>query len=242
MIERADPEKLRDILLRLSKSNPLHRIALEKLTRQASIDPLTGLYNRNVWPVKFAEELKHTDESSRFLGCLLIDLDDFGQANKMYGQDFGDLLLSQLGNCLKRRMRHISEEPTTQKIRRIDILGRYGGDEFIIFAPQQYRNQEDAINGIKTVAEKILTIGEAVTTTAVLMRSSGKIPEKEITLSVGWALYRGEHSKSEPYYSQDCDYKRVGEHPLIRLANENLRRAKSQGKNRFICSGIENIV
>jgi diguanylate cyclase (GGDEF)-like protein len=242
-ILRADPEELREMLKRLDIENPNYNLVLDELTRKASTDQLTGLLNRNMWPSKFLSELKYTDENSKYLGCLLLDLDDFGQANKNLGHDFGDLLLNQLGICIRNQLRNISQEQTTNrrssKIIRPDIIGRYGGEEFIILAPQGYNNEKEALHGIREVGKKVQLIGETITTSA-LIHSPYVNPENYITISLGCALYQGQPEKSAEFYDPSFDRAKIGLHPLIQRADEALKKAKLTGKNRSIC--LEEIV
>ena len=87
---------------------------------EASRDPLTGVYNRR----KFEREVKKhmQDRSDGGTGALLIfDMDHFKSINDKYGHEEGDNVLKHLTNVL------------LQTFRRRDIVGRFGGDEFVVF-------------------------------------------------------------------------------------------------------------
>ena len=95
--------------------------------RQAEIDQLTGLLNRN------AVE-QNINLSIRMQGCgmmFMIDLDGFKQVNDVYGHLAGDALLRDVAGAL------------SSNFRESDVLGRYGGDEFVAFMAYAGRNPHD---------------------------------------------------------------------------------------------------
>lgn len=96
-----------------------HRL-IESLMHKALHDRLTGLYNRN----KIEEVLQHElDRSRRYenpLSVLLFDVDHFKVVNDNLGHDVGDRVLRELS------------ELVSQKIRAADLIGRWGGEEFIV--------------------------------------------------------------------------------------------------------------
>lgn len=83
------------------------------------LDPLTALPNRNKIALRYAELL----ERDRPLSLLLIDLDNFGALNETHGHRAGDRVLSQVA------------EQLNQALREDDIVGRWGGEEFVILLP-----------------------------------------------------------------------------------------------------------
>ena len=102
------------------------------LKKMANEDPLTGLLNRR----SFLHELnKEIERSSRIgLTCtmVLIDLDHFKKINDTYGHDFGDEVLVAFSSILKRNSRQL------------DILCRYGGEEFVLLFP--HTDLENSMN------------------------------------------------------------------------------------------------
>lgn len=88
----------------------------------ATTDDLTGLHNRRMLGEvdKRIEERRLTSSEHQDLTLLFIDLDDFGQLNKKYGDNIGDDALRLLGETIR------------QNIRKDDIAIRKGGDEFVI--------------------------------------------------------------------------------------------------------------
>jgi diguanylate cyclase (GGDEF)-like protein len=98
----------------------------EELTRQAFLDPLTGLPNRARLAERLDSALGRRDAE---VGLLFVDLDDFKQVNDTLGHDAGDELLRQVGGrfggCLREG----------------DTLARMGGDEFIVLVPDVTRDK-----------------------------------------------------------------------------------------------------
>lgn len=96
-----------------------HRL-IESLMHKALHDRLTGLFNRN----KIEEVLQHElDRSQRYdnpLSILLFDVDNFKIINDNFGHDVGDRVLRELSVLV------------SQKLRAADLIGRWGGEEFIV--------------------------------------------------------------------------------------------------------------
>jgi diguanylate cyclase (GGDEF)-like protein len=100
-----------------------------QLRELASREPLTGLYNRRhfneVLQRALAEALRHGTD----LSCIMIDLDDFKQANDALGHGAGDEILL------------ITARNITSRLRSSDVAARYGGDEFVLLLPQTTADQ-----------------------------------------------------------------------------------------------------
>ncbi len=97
---------------------------LRQLNLQANTDALTGLLNRRQLIQMGAVAFENSRLSGLPLGAILIDLDHFKDVNDQHGHAAGDAVLKSVAQCLRRGLRTI------------DILGRYGGEEFIIFLPE----------------------------------------------------------------------------------------------------------
>jgi diguanylate cyclase (GGDEF)-like protein len=93
------------------------------LQRAAGTDPLTGLANRRAWQSAAEPGLAHALRSSEPFTVALIDLDDFKAVNDRYGHRAGDTLLQALADAW------------SAQLRLSDLLGRYGGDEFVLSLP-----------------------------------------------------------------------------------------------------------
>ena len=104
---------------------------------QAKTDFLTGIKNRQSIDVVLSEQLNSAKRHNRSFSIIFIDVDHFKRINDDHGHDVGDLVLKQLCDLI------------SSQIRSIDKFGRWGGEEFIIVAPET--NQAEA----QAFAEKI---------------------------------------------------------------------------------------
>ncbi|MBN1620112.1 diguanylate cyclase [candidate division WOR-3 bacterium] len=162
-------------------------------------DGLTKLYLRSVFLNKLRDMIHGEKDRVQKLTLIMIDIDDFKRVNDMLGHSRGDHVLSKLAQIM------------TKKIRTSDIIGRYGGEEFLIALPNT-----DIYSG-KIVAEKVR---EAVEKSKIL----GDI--MTLTVSCGVA----EYPKDSTWIEE-----------LIEKTDKYLLKAKSIGKNSVITSLEENI-
>jgi diguanylate cyclase (GGDEF)-like protein len=98
-------------------------VVLETLSKQATHDPLTGLFNRRYLDQILYGEIAHAQQNGSLVGILMADVDHFKQTNDKYGHKAGDLMLQELGVLMKKC------------VRLADIVCRYGGEEFVIIMP-----------------------------------------------------------------------------------------------------------
>ncbi len=109
----------------------------EQIAHQASHDGLTGLANRTLFMERLEEALSHVGRRSASLAVMFIDLDRFKLVNDRADHSAGDLVLQEMA----KRM--------TAMTRGVDIVARFGGDEFVAFA--EVDHEDDALE----MAERI---------------------------------------------------------------------------------------
>ena len=115
----------------------------ENLLHRASLDVLTGIFNRYHFTKLASMEMAFAIRHKVPIGLIMIDIDNFKQVNDLYGHQNGDLVLAQLANTINKNKRGE------------DLFGRYGGDEFIILP-----RGETIIEGIQVHCEHIRKVVE----------------------------------------------------------------------------------
>ncbi len=124
--------------LALQKENILLKLEKELLLKRSTTDPLTELYNRlRIKELFLNEKARYIDKGDP-LSLILLDLDDFKTINDHYGHNTGDRYLKSLAVTLK------------ETLRSHDIIGRWGGEEFIILLPKTaLADAQTAANNLK---------------------------------------------------------------------------------------------
>lgn len=105
----------------------------QKLEELAIRDSMTHLYNNAYIHDFISKSVEHSSKRSGHLCILILDIDDFKQINDTYGHLFGDEVIKMISNMLKFHCRDG------------DIVGRYGGEEFMIVMPHIYKDAIDKI-------------------------------------------------------------------------------------------------
>ena len=103
------------------------------LASLARTDPLTGLTNRLGWDEQLTRELARATRRDEPLSVVLLDLDDFKSFNDAHGHQAGDRLLIEAAAAWSSQLRDM------------DVLCRWGGDEFAILLPNCPRDQADGV-------------------------------------------------------------------------------------------------
>ena len=158
----------------------------------ASHDELTGLLNRRAIVANGQREIELARRNRQPLAVAFVDIDFFKKINDTYGHDQGDVALREVALVLQ------------QNCRSVDLIGRYGGEEFCMILPG------DDHAGAESVGERLLA--------AVREHVIEGLPP--VTISIGLAVL-------------DLDDPEQTWHSLISLADAELYKAKHGGRNRF---------
>jgi len=175
-------------LMRMLHDLEAARVQLDVL---ATRDELTGVYNRRQFLVLADREWARCRRYDMGAAMLMLDVDHFKRVNDLHGHLAGDLMLREIARAIADTLRHA------------DFLGRFGGEEFIVFLP--HTDTLGALDVAERIRERVAKIalewrGERVTT----------------TLSVGVGTLSSEHDT-------------VG--ALIADADRALYTAKNAGRN-----------
>jgi len=164
----------------------------EALREQATHDSLTGLLNRPAVLEACRRELDRANREQKQVGVILADLDHFKRINDKYGHDTGDAVLREAANRM------------SEVIRAYDSLGRYGGEEFLLIAPNcdARAGKELADRLRRRIADSPLAVcGKEVT----------------LTISLGVTAYLGQQHPDA--------------NELVRQADATLYEAKALGRD-----------
>lgn len=153
------------VLLLIPTLVVLHQnVLLRQLEEAASIDAKTGLLNATTWRSMALTELDRAKREGTTLGILLLDLDHFKSINDGKGHLVGDQVLAAIAEQLK------------QGTRQYDVLGRFGGDEFVLLCP-----------GVDVTA--LIAIAERTRTSVEQLPIPDVDLDAPVTVSIGAALY-----------------------------------------------------
>ena len=160
----------------------------------AMTDELTGLYNRRHLLVRFNEEIERVKRVRSHLCCIMGDIDHFKSINDELGHLIGDSVLRETALLMR------------QALRPYDLLGRFGGEEFLVVLPNTELEEAGKLaDRLKTIIREKLA-------------SNAHLPEGRIvTMSFGITCF----------YETDGTIDDV-----IKRADENLYRAKAKGRDR----------
>lgn len=181
-----------------------------EIEKMAVTDPLTGLYNYRYFYERLGAELARSNRYHHPLSIIMIDLDDFKKINDHCGHQCGDRVLREAAEAMRKNIRRY-DEPISLKGAELDIVSRYGGEEFIIIQP------DTPLAGALVCAERLREMLE----TQIGPRSGLPCHEnspQRVTGSFGVAAFQeGETLES-----------------MVKRADTAMYQAKEQGKNRVI--------
>jgi diguanylate cyclase (GGDEF)-like protein len=135
-----------------------------ELRRLATLDSLTGIYNRRTFDDLAKKELARAIRSGAAISLLEIDLDHFKQVNDKYGHAVGDIVLKSTTDAI------------AAELRQQDVFGRYGGEEFCVLLPD-------------TDTEKGQTVAERIRKRVEITEVSAGSERLAVTISIGVATF-----------------------------------------------------
>lgn len=162
----------------------------ERVRQMAYVDGLTGMFNRRFFELRILEEIERAQRYKHPMSIIMVDIDNFKKLNDEFGHLLGDEVLRQVGGIF------------AQQLRKVDTACRYGGEEFVVIAP------ETSSAAATSMAEKLRKAVEAYPFTGV---------PRPVTISAGIATY--------PEGGQTRDH-------LVRVADEALYACKQAGRNK----------
>ena len=180
-----------EMMQRLEEAN-------RELDRMASYDFLTGAANRRLFLRLVDDELARAERQGTPTSLLLLDLDHFKSVNDEHGHHVGDLVLKSA----VERVREIVRTP--------DLIGRFGGEEFLVLLPDS--STEQAV----LVAERIR---KGLRRTPIDIEGDASLA---ITVSIGVAEFGVDG---------------VDTNAVLRVADQRLYRAKAQGRDQVVGRG-----
>ena len=186
-------EKPHQLLFRnLKQSETALRNALEEVERLAITDSLTGLYNHRHLFELAGREFQRARRYQLPLSVMMVDIDEFKRVNDTYGHAMGDQILQGVAECCRKELREV------------DVIGRYGGDEFVAILPE-------------TVLSAACQVGERLRKSIAEKTLNTKAGRITVTVSLGIAVLDDQHLSPES---------------LLDRADQALYVAKQNGRNR----------
>ncbi|HWF92563.1 MAG TPA: diguanylate cyclase [Terriglobales bacterium] len=162
---------------------------VDRVKQLAYLDGLTGIFNRRYFELRMVEEIERARRFNSSMSVIMIDIDHFKRLNDEFGHLLGDEVLRQVSSIFN------------QQVRKMDVVCRYGGEEFAILLSQ-------------TDPQYSLTIAEKLRTTVDSWSFPG-VPQS-VTISAGAATY--------PAHGMTRD-------ELVKAADSALYAAKQAGRN-----------
>jgi diguanylate cyclase (GGDEF)-like protein/PAS domain S-box-containing protein len=181
-----------------------HKRAEQQL-RQALHDTLTGLPNRQLFIDRLQQSMAASQRTDIYGALMFLDLDNFKPLNDVHGHDFGDLLLIEVAQRLKKSAREM------------DAVARFGGDEFVVMISPLNKDLTASTLQAGIIAEKIRSaLSEPYLLTIMQNGNPGKTVQHRCTASIGVAMFLGHQACHEE---------------IIRRADTALYQAKEAGRN-----------
>ena len=147
------------------------KLRIAELEKLVFIDPLTSVPNRRFMESQIAQQLQGFLSSGVPFTACMLDLDDFKKINDQHGHQAGDRLLQNVCQTLMHCLRGV------------DILGRWGGDEFLLLFPRTRANQASKVleRMRLLIAETSVATGTGVIRTTVSIGVAQALPADDQT-------------------------------------------------------------
>jgi diguanylate cyclase (GGDEF)-like protein/PAS domain S-box-containing protein len=173
--------------------------------RLALHDKLTGLPNRQLFIDRLQQSMAASQRTDVYGALMFLDLDNFKPLNDAHGHDFGDLLLIEVAQRLKKCAREM------------DAVARFGGDEFVVMISPLSMDLAASMVQAGIIAEKIRSaLSEPYLLTIMKNGDPGKTVEHRCTASIGVAMFLGHQACHEE---------------IIKQADTAMYHAKEAGRN-----------
>ncbi|MBX3639322.1 MAG: sensor domain-containing diguanylate cyclase [Nitrosomonas sp.] len=172
----------------------------DRLKYNSLNDALTGINNRRFFEQRLPEEISRCKRAETPISCLFVDVDHFKHFNDTYGHATGDLILKQVASIIRR------------ELRATDVVGRYGGEEFVILLPNTNHRQA-------------LDIAERIRKCIQKHRCQYEEHSLQVTVSIGIADF-------QKFADENKTLHEIGQ-ALVAAADSALYKAKQAGRNRI---------
>jgi len=196
-LERQNRE-LTGLVVKLRQSQELINEKNRELKLLATTDSLTGIPNRRTLMEQLDAHMQHAILEGTLLSCIMTDIDHFKQVNDTYGHAVGDNVIKATAETLQGLCR---DE---------DMVGRYGGEEFVILLPGLDAAEAAKVAERARIAVIALAYGDRLAVPA--LSSSFGVSDLSCGVQDGMAL--------------------------VDLADKALYRAKQEGRNRVVCYDV----
>lgn len=150
-------------------------------------DGLTGLYNHTAIKEDLIAKMSSASRNVSRVSVAMLDLDNFKKVNDTYGHQIGDQVLRTLSHLLR------------QRLRKSDVVGRYGGEEFVVIFPNTTAEvARSVMEKIRVAFNKIMHVAEqgefSVGFSAGVADSNQSMNADDLLVIADAALYRAKHS------------------------------------------------
>ncbi len=176
---------------------------IEHTQNLAITDTLTGLYVHKYFKEILEEEINRVKYHNRIISLAMFDIDNFKQINDTYGHHIGDMVLTRFAEILRKRLREV------------DKICRYGGDEFTVIFP------DTKLSDAAKISEELrnIVLNEAIVVPKSTSNEISSLVRVKFSISGGVIEYRPEYNYSVEEFINEVD--------------KLLYKSKTEGKNRI---------